>query len=306
MPAKRPASVLSGRDTEGTKFGSPAEMWEVEAGSATGKQQWYSKGLDYWKALPASLETVLGGYQVVSPADVRESDAFLLQHYPPAGEAAGRPLRAADVGAGVGRVTQQLLLRRFDEVDVFEPVAHYLAKAEADIGIAPTVKGAPRVVTFTCQALEDFTPPAGRYDVIWAQARAGPFAQPSGKPGCSPRARCSLAARRSGVWATSPTVCAASPRGADLLPALTCCSDDFVRFLTRCAAGLRPEGRIFVKENNCASGFVVDKEDSSITRSDAYFQSIFPKAGLKLLKAQLQQDFPAELFAVRMYCLVPE
>jgi protein N-terminal methyltransferase len=61
-----------------------------------------------------------------------------------------------------------------------------------------------------------------------------------------------------------------------------------------------------VKENNCAEGFVVDKEDSSLTRSNTYFLSLFAKAKLKLVKTKLQKGFPAELFAVRMYALQPE
>jgi protein N-terminal methyltransferase len=134
-------------------------------------------GLQYWAALPATVQTVLGGYERVSPGDVRESDAFLRSLLPlddADAAAALRPLVAADCGAGVGRVTQHLLLRHFDEVDVFEPVKHFLDSAEATIGRAPEpAAGEPqRAVNFICQPLEEFTPEKGRYDVIWAQARA--------------------------------------------------------------------------------------------------------------------------------------
>ena len=127
--------------------------------------------------MPATVETVLGGYQRVSPTDVRESDAFLRAVFPAVAEPPGgprRPLAAADCGAGVGRVTRNLLVNHFDRVDVYEPVAHFLAEAEKDIGASPTpaAGGAPRAVTFVCQPLEEFAPAAGAYDVIWAQARA--------------------------------------------------------------------------------------------------------------------------------------
>lgn len=117
------------------------------------------------------METVLGGYQAVSPSDVRESDAFLRAVFPAVEDGERRaPLVAADCGAGVGRVTRHLLLRHFDEVDVYEPVRHFLEQAEKDITAAPAgPSGAPRAVTFTCQPLEAFEPPVGRYDVIWAQ-----------------------------------------------------------------------------------------------------------------------------------------
>ena len=60
-----------------------------------------------------------------------------------------------------------------------------------------------------------------------------------------------------------------------------------------------------MKENNCERGFVVDKEDSSLTRSNAYFLDLFAKANLKVLKTKLQRNFPSELFQVRMYALAP-
>lgn len=74
---------------------------------------------------------MLGGYERVSPGDIKSSDAFLLSVFPAAGarEAAaeagtrtrraappvaadGARLVAADLGAGVGRVTEHLLQRR--------------------------------------------------------------------------------------------------------------------------------------------------------------------------------------------------
>ena len=61
-----------------------------------------------------------------------------------------------------------------------------------------------------------------------------------------------------------------------------------------------------MKENNCEEGFVLDKEDSSLTRSHAYFLSLFERAQLKVLKVKLQRGFPWELFAVRMYALQPQ
>lgn len=47
--------------------------------------------------------------------------------------------------------------------------------------------------------------------------------------------------------------------------------DDLVALLQRCAAALRPGGLIVIKENVCASGFVVDGDDNSLTRSHAYW-----------------------------------
>lgn len=80
---------------------------------------------------------------------------------------------------------------------------------------------------------------------------------------------------------------------------------DFVPFLRRCVVGLKPGGLIIVKENNCAEGVVLDKADSSLTRSNDTFLALFEKAELDVRKVALQRGFPSELFAVRMYALAP-
>lgn len=61
-----------------------------------------------------------------------------------------------------------------------------------------------------------------------------------------------------------------------------------------------------VKENICTNGFVVDKQDSSLTRSDAYMMELFTeKCGAKVLSNVKQRNFPRELFDVRMYAIKP-
>lgn len=78
---------------------------------------------------------------------------------------------------------------------------------------------------------------------------------------------------------------------------------DLVAFLQRAKKALAPNGIIIVKENHTRSGFFIDNDDNSITRSDAHFKTIFQTAGLKLVKHQTQTDFPKELFPVTMYAL---
>ena len=50
----------------------------------------------------------------------------------------------------------------------------------------------------------------------------------------------------------------------------------------RAQGGLRDDGLIFVKENVCKEGFVLDKEDNGLTRSNAYLLELFARAGLKV------------------------
>lgn len=81
-------------------------------------------------------------------------------------------------------------------------------------------------------------------------------------------------------------------------------AEDAVAFLQRCAAALRPGGFIFLKENVCPKGFIVDSEDASVTRSHAYLTELTTKmAGLSLVSTARQQNFPKPLFPVRMYAL---
>ncbi|KAI9166603.1 Alpha N-terminal protein methyltransferase 1 [Paramyrothecium foliicola] len=80
-----------------------------------------------------------------------------------------------------------------------------------------------------------------------------------------------------------------------------------VEFLQRCKGWLREDGVIVVKENNTRSGLdIFDELDSSVTRQDESFRSLFKASGLKLVRTELQRPFPKELFPVRMYALRPE
>ncbi|KAK9801358.1 hypothetical protein WJX73_009936 [Symbiochloris irregularis] len=81
--------------------------------------------------------------------------------------------------------------------------------------------------------------------------------------------------------------------------------DDAISFFARCRAGLRPGGIIVLKENICTKGFVVDKEDASLTRSNAYLLQLFSRAKMQVLLNVQQRKFPKDLFKVRMYALKP-
>jgi protein N-terminal methyltransferase len=80
---------------------------------------------------------------------------------------------------------------------------------------------------------------------------------------------------------------------------------DFLPFMQRCSRGLREGGYIVVKENNAKKGFVMDLDDQSVTRTDAQYRELFEQADLDLVSVELQKNFPASLFPVRMYALKP-
>lgn len=117
------------------------------------------------------------------------------------------------------------------------------------------------------QGLESWTPEAGRYDLIWNQ------------------------------WCTFYLT-----------------DVQFVAYLKRCGSAIKKDGWIIVKENTTKDvkdggdgKDVFDEEDSSVTRNDAKYLSIFQQAGMRVMSKETQRGFPKGLglFPVRMYALRP-
>ncbi|GLU17495.1 hypothetical protein SLE2022_338590 [Rubroshorea leprosula] len=259
------AMEVAGSDSDGKEFNNAQEMWREQIGpegEEHKKTQWYREGVAYWEGVEASVEGVLGGFGCVNEADIKGSEAFLstLLHERFQNGGKSQHLVALDCGSGIGRITKNLLIRYFKEVDLLEPVSHFLDAARESLSpenhIAPDMN---KATNFYCIPLQEFTPDAGRYDVIWVQWCIGHLTD-----------------------------------------------DDFVSFFKRAKVGLKPGGFFVLKENIARSGFVLDKEDRSVTRSDLYFQELFHKCGLHLYKMKDQKGLPQELFAVKMYALTTD
>ena len=157
---------ISGTDTNDGDYDSIRSLWQKELASETnGKLDWYNKGFEYWEAeanCPLSDDGVLGGYGKLTPVDVRDSNKFLDEVI------AIRPElnfnKAADCGAGIGRVSKHFLLSRFAHVDLIEQSPRLLASSAKYIG-------EPDCQRTTCVllGLQDFNPEPASYDVIWIQ-----------------------------------------------------------------------------------------------------------------------------------------
>ncbi|ESQ39509.1 hypothetical protein EUTSA_v10000956mg [Eutrema salsugineum] len=252
---------VCGVDSEGKEFNSAQEMWREEIGEEgdeTKKTQWYRDGVSYWEGVEASVDGVLGGYGHVNDADILGSEVFLKtlmqERLVNVNGGTNQHLVALDCGSGIGRITKNLLIRYFNEVDLLEPVAQFLDAARENLASAGSETH--KATNFFCVPLQEFTPAAGRYDVIWVQWCIGHLTD-----------------------------------------------DDFVSFFNRAKGCLKPGGFFVVKENLCKNGFVLDKEDRSITRSDPYFKQLFRRCGLHLYQTKDQKGLPQELFAVKMYAL---
>ncbi|XP_057417170.1 alpha N-terminal protein methyltransferase 1 [Lotus japonicus] len=261
FPSTRKLSCMdsAGTDSDGRQYQTAGEMWSEQTGDPNKKTQWYHCGVSYWEGVNATVDGVLGGYANVNEPDISCSEDFLkillAERFP--GDVRNQPLVALDCGSGIGRVTKNLLIRYFNEVDLLEPVSHFLEAARETS--APGYSDMHKAVNFYCVPLQDFTPDTGRYDVIWVQWCIGHLTD-----------------------------------------------DDFISFFNRAKVGLKPGGLFVLKENIARSGFVLDNEDRSVTRSDSYFKELFSRCGLHVYKSKDQKGFPEELFAVKIYALTTE
>lgn len=81
-----------------------------------------------------------------------------------------------------------------------------------------------------------------------------------------------------------------------------------VDYLKRCTKALAEGGWVVVKENVATDGDDnYDDIDSSVTRTDEKFRSLFKEAGLKLVRSEVQTGFPKGLglYPVKFYALRP-
>ena len=73
--------------------------------------------------------------------------------------------RALDCGAGIGRTTKRLLLPIFQTVDMVEVNQSFLDQARDNF----LGEEKEQVENYFCCGLQNFTPKAGSYDLIWSQ-----------------------------------------------------------------------------------------------------------------------------------------
>lgn len=118
--------------------------------------------LAYWSSTEPTVNGVLGGYPQVSRIDLQGSSNFLAKlrrsskSHPPS---AGKLQRAADCGAGIGRITTGFLSNVAEVVDVIEPVKEFTDVLKAGEG------GVGQILNV---GLEGWTP-EGVYDLVWNQ-----------------------------------------------------------------------------------------------------------------------------------------
>lgn len=144
-----------------------AEEASIDKQSSNNNEQppkddkYYQDAKKYWSTISPTVDGMLGGFGTISFTDTRGSDAFLKNLFklkPSPGK-----LMALDCGAGIGRVSKNLLMNWFEKVDLVEQDEQFCQTAEREL--APS----GRLGTVFNAGLQNFTPQEGKYDVIWSQ-----------------------------------------------------------------------------------------------------------------------------------------
>ena len=141
---------------------SSKQPWHMD------EEAFYAQTIAHWTSSAIAdddNEGVLGGWGEVDAEDARGSLEFLAQQLR-GGARIEQPIkgfRALDCGAGVGRVTGNVLLHVAEQVQLVEVSDRLLVKAEKDLSAH-----AARI-ELTQASLREFAPPPNSYDLVWAQ-----------------------------------------------------------------------------------------------------------------------------------------
>ncbi|KAI0435741.1 alpha-N-methyltransferase NTM1 [Xylaria telfairii] len=126
--------------------------------------------LQYWQTVDASNDGMLGGipslagFSNFSNVDLKGSRSFLAKLGIGTKNGRHSVTSILEGGAGVGRVTEGLLLQVGTVVDIIEPVQRFTAQLEGKKGIR----------TIFNVGLESWEPTPGvQYDLVWTQWCAG-------------------------------------------------------------------------------------------------------------------------------------
>ncbi|KAF5402343.1 hypothetical protein PHET_04338 [Paragonimus heterotremus] len=215
----------------------------------------YSNAKTYWSQVSPTVDGMLGGYSSLNVPDIEDSHLFLDEFGPVT------TAYALDCGSGIGRVTKQLLIPRFNFVDMVEVTQSFLDQAKEYIGEEDFDSIGERF----CSGLQDFTPPVGRYDLIWIQWVLGHLTDVALVGFLQ---RCARALSVDGVIVVKENITSGNP-------------DDQIAEAT------------------------FDELDSSFTRSRKAFLDLFDKSDLVVSGEKLQTNFPSSIYPVRMFALRP-
>lgn len=106
---------------------------------------------------------MLGGLTNLKEPDEKESIALLNRLKERCAPEWGLG-KCCDCGAGIGRVTRDVLMGFFEKIDLVEQCPQFV-----EVGVDLCNKARPNSVTGFCLGLQDFAPAPASYDLIWVQ-----------------------------------------------------------------------------------------------------------------------------------------
>lgn len=125
----------------------------------------YSNAQQYWSRIEPTLDGMLGGLSTVDATDIKGSSHFLTELFKM--KPAPGNNRALDCGAGIGRVTKNVLINYFKTVDLVEQDDNFVRKAHDYLSV--NGQFIEKIGTIHNEGLQNFTPAEDMYDVIWCQ-----------------------------------------------------------------------------------------------------------------------------------------
>ncbi|KAF2084475.1 hypothetical protein K490DRAFT_49190 [Saccharata proteae CBS 121410] len=227
----------------------------------------HAASISYWNSVSPSVDGMLGGFPHISRIDLRGSQTFLAKLRRSSGRQSTELLaHAVDCGAGIGRVTFGFLLKVAQTVDIVEPIEKFTQQLQEQEGAKELIDSG-RIGTQYNVGLE-----------TWDRSELE-----------------NQAYKYDLIW---NQWCVGHLTDSQL-----------VAYFQRCKRFLASNGWIVVKENlstDAQGDDIYDEVDSSVTRTDEKFRSLFAQGGLKIVATEIQRGFPNELYPVRMYALRPE
>lgn len=130
----------------------------------------YDDAIEYWTNIPATVNGVLGGYgeqTVVPTMDVLGSSFFLRKLKSRMICPNGLIKYGVDIGAGIGRVTRDMLHKYCDKIDLVEPVEPFVKQMQ-DVELVDLITDG-KIGTIYKLGMQDWVPERGKYWVIWCQ-----------------------------------------------------------------------------------------------------------------------------------------
>ena len=148
---------LVGEDSHGNSFTDLNDFWKNLV-LEKGKQNWTSGNQEYWTADKATVDGMLGGYGRIDEVDTFFSGKVIDEF---SKEFEMKFNRCLDCGAGIGRISKDVFVKRFENCDLVEINPVYVETAKKFIG-------SEKMKNFYTSSLQDFEPTEA-YDLIWVQ-----------------------------------------------------------------------------------------------------------------------------------------